>query len=97
MDSDASSWTLAYCRDWDRDSKGVRTVAKRRTEEQETKDHNVDRYPKLKKVLSDLQQSDEIPDVPIDRLEVTTLANGEANARWWTARAEEPDGVHFPA
>jgi hypothetical protein len=56
----------------------------------------VDKYPKLKKILAELVQADDIPDVPIERLELTTLANGDATYRYWEARAEESEGGFIP-
>jgi hypothetical protein len=58
-------------------------------------DPDKDRYPELEAVLSAVLASDEIPSGPIERLEVTSLASGEATARVWTPRAEEPLGLYF--
>jgi hypothetical protein len=59
-------------------------------------DPTVDRYPKIQEALSVLQRGGTLPDVPIERIELTCLANGEYNLRWWEARAEEPDFVNVP-
>jgi hypothetical protein len=58
-------------------------------------DHDLDRYPNIYDVLATLQHSADLPNVPIEKVEVTCLANGELNCRWWEARAEEPDFVHY--
>jgi hypothetical protein len=58
-------------------------------------DPDVDRYPSLIDVLTALVQDDSIPDVPIERLELTALASGEASYRYWRARAEESEGGYF--
>lgn len=55
-------------------------------------DADVDRFPNLKQILSELAGSDGVPDVPIERLELTTLANGDATYRYWEPRAEESEG-----
>lgn len=59
-------------------------------------DPNQDHYPNLYDVLATLQQHDEVPNEPVERIEITALANGEANCRWWLPRAEEPEGIHMP-
>lgn len=60
-------------------------------------DHNVDRYLTLRQALTAIQKSIDNLDVPIERVEVTAQANGEANCRWFEPRALEPDIVHIPA
>ena len=55
-------------------------------------DTDQDRYPDFAKVLRGLLNEAEIPDGPVERIEVTTLANGEATYRVWAARAEEAVG-----
>jgi hypothetical protein len=57
---------------------------------------NEDRYPSLRKVLHAVANHSDLPSGPVERVEVTTLASGEATARVWTARAEEPTGVYIP-
>lgn len=64
-------------------------------ENRATEEHG-DRYPNIYDLLSNLQAHADLPNGPIERIEVTCLANGEGNCRWWTPRAEEPVGVHLP-
>ena len=59
-------------------------------------DHNVDRYPNFDKAMRRIMRDAELPSGPIERLEVTFLASGEATYRVWAARAEEPDGGYLP-
>lgn len=61
-----------------------------------TFDPNVDRYPNFFDVLRRVMDETELPDAPIERLEVTCLASGEATYRVWEARAVEPDGGYLP-
>jgi hypothetical protein len=55
-------------------------------------DHNVDRYPSLLDVLTQIVEDDAIPDTAIERLEITALASGQATYRYWEPRAEDPEG-----
>lgn len=55
-------------------------------------DTDSDRYPSFVAGMRRILQEASIPDVPIDRLEVNFLANGECTYRYWEARAEESDG-----
>jgi hypothetical protein len=55
-------------------------------------DTDLDRYPILRDVLAALDANEDIPDTPIERLELTALASGEATYRYWPARAEESEG-----
>ena len=59
-------------------------------------DHNRDRYPELRDAISRFLDSGNLPDGPVERVELTFLANGEGNCRVWPARAEEPDSVFLP-
>jgi hypothetical protein len=61
-----------------------------------TENTEVDRYPELKKVLQAVSDAQDLPEGPIERLEVTCLASGEATYRVWAARAEEPEGGYLP-
>jgi len=63
---------------------------------QAPKDPNADRYPKPKDGLRRVLDQMDVPEHPIERLEVTFLASGEATYRVWAARAEEPDGGYLP-
>jgi hypothetical protein len=65
--------------------------------EQMSFDPDVDRYPDLKRLFSRIEASDAIPDGPVERLEITCLAGGEATCRVWPARALEPEGVFLEA
>lgn len=56
----------------------------------------VDRYPNIYDLLAAIQESGNLPNVPLERLEVTALASGEAQYRYWLPRAEEPEGGYLP-
>lgn len=58
--------------------------------------HNVDRYPEFNQAMRRIIQEADIPDGPIERVEVTFLASGEATYRVWQARAEESEGGYLP-
>jgi hypothetical protein len=60
-------------------------------------DTDADRYPTLERTLSRLLHEKVLEGITIERLELTALANGEANYRFWTPRAEDPDGGHLPS
>jgi hypothetical protein len=60
-------------------------------------DPDSDRYPDLSDVLRRIIASDALPSGPIERLEVTCLAGGEATCRVWPARASEPEGMYLEA
>lgn len=57
--------------------------------------HNVDRFPHLQDVLAVIQDIDETANGPVERLEITCLASGEATYRIWPPRAEEPVGGYI--
>jgi hypothetical protein len=59
-------------------------------------DPNVDRYPDLDRVIRHIEDDLDLPDGPIERLELTFLASGEATYRVWAARAEDPEGGYIP-
>jgi hypothetical protein len=59
-------------------------------------DTDADRYPEFGQGMRRIIAEANIPDGPIERLEVTFLANGEATYRVWPARAEEPEGGWLP-
>lgn len=65
--------------------------------DEEEFDHNADRYPRLSDALTSVLDALDDPDLVVDRVELTALANGECNCRWWEPRAEEYDFVHIPA
>ena len=60
-------------------------------------DPNEDRYPELDQVLSQARQHDDWPEGPVERIEITCLASGEATWRVWEPRAEDPLGGYIPA
>lgn len=64
--------------------------------EQRDPDPNVDRYPTLVKAMRRIIEEGDFEDGPIERLEVTCLASGEATYRYWPARAEDPEGGYLP-
>lgn len=64
--------------------------------EQQQLDTDQDRYPTFRDVLHAILDDADFPDEPIERCEVTTLANGEATYRYWLSRAEEPEGGLLP-
>lgn len=72
-------------------------TARRSKEDQLEVDHNQDRYPKAVEGLRRIVQSAELPDGPIERLEVTFLASGEATYRVWEPRAEVSEGGYLAA
>jgi hypothetical protein len=51
---------------------------------------DVDRYPTLASVLRAIKGDEDLPDGPIERLEIYANASGDASTRVWTPRAEEP-------
>lgn len=62
-----------------------------------TFDPEADRYPNFYEALARITDEGGLPDEPIMRLEVTTLANGEITYRFWPVGAEDPEGgVLFP-
>lgn len=58
-------------------------------------DTDSDRYPSFESVISAIQDHDEFQEGPVERLEITCLANGDATYRVWAPRAEEPTGGFF--
>lgn len=64
--------------------------------EAEKIDTDQDRYPTLRQALWAINQVAADLDGHVERVEVTCLANGEANSRWWAPRADEPEVVHIP-
>jgi hypothetical protein len=64
--------------------------------EEGTFDHNVDRYPEFGPAMRRIVAEAEIPDGPIERIEVTFLADGSATYRVWAPRADESDGGYIP-
>lgn len=58
---------------------------------------NQDRYPTFGEVVRRIIGVEGIEDVPVERVEVTALASGEATYRVWMPRAEEAEGGYLPA
>jgi hypothetical protein len=58
-------------------------------------DFNADRYPTFAAVLARLREAEDLPDGQIERVEIHLFASGEASARVWTPRAEEPSVVYW--
>jgi hypothetical protein len=58
-------------------------------------DPESDRYPDAKKIVARVFDEEDYPDGPVERIEVTLLANGEATWRVWAARAEEARGGFY--
>jgi len=55
-------------------------------------DPTIDRYPNVYDALAVIQDGDILPNEPVERVEMTCLANGEITYRYWTVGAEEPEG-----
>lgn len=70
---------------------GSRSVDENSTE----LDHNTDRYPTFSSAVQRILKEGNLPDGGIERLEVTCLASGEVAYRWWTPRADEPEGGYL--
>jgi len=67
-------------------------VANRRTGPPAAAPHDTDRYPRALQGLRRVVEEANLPEGPIERLEVTFLANGDATYRVWEPRAEESVG-----
>lgn len=59
-------------------------------------DTDADRYPTAREGLRRVLKEAVLPDGPIESLEVTFLASGEATYRIRPPRAEETDGGYLP-
>jgi hypothetical protein len=64
--------------------------------EQDTFDHNADRYPDFNRAMRRIIEEAEIPDGPIERMEINFLASGECTYRVWAPRADESEGGYLP-
>lgn len=60
-------------------------------------DHNADRHPTFPEALRRILSEAELPDGPVERLEVFVHASGEVTYRVWEPRAEESTGGYIPA
>lgn len=58
-------------------------------------DTDQDRHPTFAKLLRRILADDTIPEGPIARMEVSTLASGEATWRVWPVGADEPIGGYY--
>lgn len=96
VDPIASKGSVAYFGDWLEITGAGAAITDIAREGVTDLDPNVDNYPNLYDVLLVLQQHEDVPNEAVERVEITTLANGEANCRWWTPKAEEPEGIHIP-
>lgn len=67
-------------------------MTERRQDQARIFDHDIDRYPTFNQGMQRILNEAAIDDAPIDRLEVRFLANGDCTYRYWTPRAEEPEG-----
>ena len=72
-------------------------MAKQTQSKNQETDTDTDRYPEVKEALNRILSDAELPKGPVERIEVTFLASGEATYRVWQARAEEPDGGYLPS
>jgi hypothetical protein len=61
-----------------------------------TLDTDSDRYPTFNRAMRRILEHAELPETPIERLEVNFLASGDATYRYWEPRAEESDGGYIP-
>lgn len=59
-------------------------------------DTEQDRFPNVFEVLQRMISDSELTDGPVQLIEITTFASGEACYRVWPARAEEPEIGYFP-
>lgn len=59
-------------------------------------DTDKDRYPTATEGLRRVVSEANLPEGPIEYLEVRFMADGSATYRVWTPRAEEPDGGYLP-
>lgn len=60
-------------------------------------DPDQDHYPDATRLLLGLVEGGYLPNGPVERLEVMSQASGEATFRYWTPRADEPEGGYLPA
>jgi hypothetical protein len=54
-----------------------------------------DRYPPLTKVLQTIIGQADLPEGPVERLEVHVFASGDATYRVWEPRADESEGGYL--
>lgn len=59
-------------------------------------DTDADRYPSIKEVFAVVLDRLGEEDSPVERVEVTALASGEATYRVWPAREEDPETGYLP-
>jgi hypothetical protein len=58
---------------------------------------DVDRFPTFHDVLTRLLDDEKFEGALIERLEITTLATGEATYRYWPPKAQEAEGGYYEA
>lgn len=66
------------------------------TEQEAPFDPDVDRHPDFNRAMRRILQEADIPDGPIERLEVFFHASGDATYRIWAPRAEDSEGGYLP-
>lgn len=70
-------------------------MARKPDQQQAEIDPNVDRYPNFVQGMRRILQEADIDDRPIERLEVTFLASGEATYRVWEPRSDDYEGGYL--
>lgn len=71
-------------------------MATKASKEPQKLNTNEDRYLTFRQAIDRVLDEGDIPDEPVERLEIACLASGDATYRYWTARAEEPEGGYLP-
>lgn len=95
MDYIPRARSMAYCRDRRTATKGSTIAPQKETQRPQAFDPDVDRHPSFVAGMRRILQEADVPDVPIERLEVAFLASGEATYRYWLPRADEPEGGYL--
>lgn len=73
-----------------------RGTTEKPSEKQASFDPDTDRYPTAKNALQRIIAEGELPDGPIEWLEVTALASGECTYRIRLPRSEDTEGGYLP-
>jgi hypothetical protein len=71
-------------------------LAKETKEAKPKVDTDTDRYPNAVDAMRRIIQTADLPEGPVERIEVTFLAGGDATYRVWAARAVESEGGYIP-
>jgi hypothetical protein len=66
-------------------------MAKGSEQKQRKVDTDSDRFPKAKDALTRISQYGDLPDEPVERIEIHAGAGGELTFRWWPARSDDSD------